>query len=453
MSSNLEDTANGSSGEGEQVSIQDALSMAVDLQRDGRIPEAAYIYLQILAAVPDHIDALHLLGVAEHQVGRPELALKHISRALELAPDHADALSNRGNVHRSLRQMDEAEADYRRALVLRPQDPNTLNNLGSLLRARGDLEDAVATFREVIAVQPDHSAAWQNLGGTLQNLQRGAESLAAFREAARLAPESPDMYRDMGGALYFEGRYHDAAEMYRRCLALSPDDARAKHMLAACGVGDVPARASDAFVRALFDGYAPTFEASLARLDYRGPELVSEAVEAIAGDVPAQASVLDAGCGTGLCGPLLRPRAGRLVGVDLSSGMVALARDRAVYDELVVEELTSHLGAHNRSYDIIASADTFEYFGDLREVLAAAASAMRSRGALVFTVERAGPEEAKPGYRLNPHGRYSHTRAYVAETLGQVGLLAVDIREVQLRKELHQWVAGYLVCARGPVLP
>jgi predicted TPR repeat methyltransferase len=261
------------------------------------------------------------------------------------------------------------------------------------------------------------------------------------------------MYRDMGGALYFEGRYHDAAEMYRRCLALSPDDARAKHMLAACGVGDVPARASDDFVRALFDGYAPTFEASLARLDYRGPALVSEAVEAIAGDVPAQASVLDAGCGTGLCGPLLRPRAGRLVGVDLSSGMVALARERAVYDELVVEELTRHLGAHNRSYDIIASADTFEYFGDLREVLAAAASAMRSRGALVFTVERAGPEEAKPGYRLNPHGRYSHTRAYVAETLGQVGLLAVDIREVQLRKELHQWVAGYLVCARGPVLP
>ncbi len=345
-------------GESATLSLADALALAVKSQREDRVADAANIYQQILAVVPDHVDALHFFGVAEHQVGRLEAALQLINRALALAPEHADALSNRGNVYRTLRRLDEAEADYRHALALRPDDPNTLSNLGTVLRARGDFEGAAATFREVIARKPDHAPAWQNLGGTLENMQRGAEALEAFREAVRLAPDSVDMFRDLGLALYTQGLFVEAAEMYHRCLALCPGDARARHLLAACTGEDAPARASDAYVRAEFDSFASTFDASLARLEYRGPALVAQAVDEIAGDLPPRPVVLDAGCGTGLCGPLLRERAGTLCGVDLSAAMVAQARDRGVYDELVVEELTSHLRRHVQTIDLVVSADT-----------------------------------------------------------------------------------------------
>lgn len=452
MSSNTEEREN-PQGESETMSLEAALSLGVEKQREGRLKEAAYIYLQILAAVPDNVDALHLLGVAEHQAGCSESALKLIGRALALAPEHADALGNRGNVLQSLRRLDEAEADYRRALDLRPDDANTLSNLGTVLRARGDLEGAVAMFRKVIAHKPDHAPAWQNLGGALQTLERGPEALEAFREAARLAPESADMFVDLGAALYGDGRIQEAAEMYRRCLALSPNEARAKHLLAACGETSAPVRASDDYVRAVFDHYAPTFDTSLVRLEYRGPQLVAQAVDEIASVLPAKPVVLDAGCGTGLCGPLVRARAGVLVGVDLSAGMVALARERGVYDELVVEELTSYLRGHASSYDLIISADTLVYFGDLQEILVAAAAALRPGGALIFTLEYADPGEAPAGYRLNPHGRYSHTRGYVAELFADAGLVEPEIREISTRKESKQWVPGWLVRAQRPALP
>jgi len=252
----------------------------------------------------------------------------------------------------------------------------------------------------------------------------------------------------LGVALYAAGRLDEAIEMYRRCLALAPDDARARHLLAACTGQGVSARASDAYVRAEFDHFAPGFDHKLAGLEYRGPALVSQAVEEIAAELPPRPAMLDAGCGTGLCAPLVRARAAMLVGVDLSPAMVALARERGGYDELVVAELTQYLHEHARSYDLIISADTLVYFGELVEVVAAAARALRPGGALVFTLERAEPSEAKVGHRLNPHGRYSHTRDYVARVLGEAGLVDAVIREIASRKEMDQWVPGWLVRAR-----
>ena len=120
------------------------------------------------------------------------------------------------------------------------------------------------------------------------------------------------------------------------------------------------------------------------------------------------------------------------------------------YDELVVEELTAYLRRQARTSDLIVAADTLIYFGDLAEVMAAALGALRPRGALIFTLERAQAGEAKAGYRLGPHGRYSHTRDYVASVLGQAGFVDTVISEISSRKEAEQWVPGWLVRARMP---
>jgi len=432
------------------VSLAQALNLAVQTHREGRFDAAAQIYRQILDVVPDHVDALHFLGLSEHQAGHAQAALDFMNRALALAPDHADALSNRGNVYRTLRRLDEAEADYRRALAVRPDDFNALSNLGTVLHARGAWPEAVAAFRAVIARKPDHAPAWQNLGATLQSMQREQEAVEAFQQAVKLAPESVAMFRDLGVALGLAGRTREAAEMYRRCLILSPGDARAQHLLAGCTGQGAPSRASDDYVREEFDNFAANFDAKLAGLEYCGPTLVSEAAEEIAAELPPRAVVLDAGCGTGLCGPLLRPRAGTLLGVDLSPAMVAHARARGVYDELVVEELTSFLRKRARSCDLIVSADTLVYFGDLAEVMAAAACALRPGGCFVFTLERAQPDEAPTGFRIHPHGRYSHTRAYLARCLDEAGFVDPVIREVSTRKESEKWVPGWLARARTP---
>jgi predicted TPR repeat methyltransferase len=339
------------------------LAAAIKKHQEGQPEEAAKIYREILAASPDNVDALHFLGVAEHQLGHSDRALEHISRALAEMPDHPDALNNRGNILKKLGRLDEAERDYRRTLELRPGDPNTRNNLGTIQRERGDLAGAIATYREVIAAKPDHVPAWQNLGNTLGDLNRTQEALDAHYEAMRLAPQSADSYRYLGRILYAEGRLAEATDVYRRWLAIFPDDPRAQHFAAACTGKCVPSRASDDYVRAEFDGFASTFDGTLARLEYQAPRLVADEVARLYGHAEPRLAVIDAGCGTGLCGPLLRPRAAFMAGVDLSAAMIELARKRAVYDALVVAELTAYLlvmirSAHTRERTPTPSSGT-----------------------------------------------------------------------------------------------
>jgi SAM-dependent methyltransferase len=168
----------------------------------------------------------------------------------------------------------------------------------------------------------------------------------------------------------------------------------------------VPARASDAYVTSTFDAFAESFDAKLGKLQYRAPQLVADALARCAGEHCGHLVALDAGCGTGLCGPLIAPWVAHLTGVDLSAGMIERARGRGVYDELERAELTAYLERHPASFDLIVSADTLVYFGPLEQVLAAAAGALRPGGLLIFTAEEAaGGLPDKPPRPLQPPPR------------------------------------------------
>jgi predicted TPR repeat methyltransferase len=156
--------------------------------------------------------------------------------------------------------------------------------------------------------------------------------------------------------------------------------------------------------------------------------------------------VLDAGCGTGLCGPLVAPYARRLVGVDLSEGMLVHAKEKNIYHALMKAELTDYLHDNSEAFDLIVSADTLVYFGDLRSVLGAAARALRPNGLFVFTLEHMVGGEADVDYHLELHGRYSHARAYVERLLAAVRLLP-EIARAELRMESGAPVAGLVIRA------
>jgi predicted TPR repeat methyltransferase len=200
-----------------------------------------------------------------------------------------------------------------------------------------------------------------------------------------LLPYDGESYRRVGATLYALGRTEEAAAIYERWVAEEPENAVAQHMLAAASGKGVPARASDAFVQNTFDAFAASFDRVLGRLEYRAPAIVAEAVARLVGPPAATLEVLDAGAGTGLCGPLLRPYARRLVAIDLSPGMLEQARGRQlrtgkVYDDLETAELTAYMHAHAGAFDLIVSADTLVYFGDLGPAAAAAATALRPGG-------------------------------------------------------------------------
>ena len=433
--------------------LDGALRIAIEDHQQGRLTQAERRYRSILAAVPKHPDALHYLGVALHQQGRHDAALALIAQALAVAPDYIDARNNLGNVQKELGLAIDAEHSYRAVLAARPQFAPAWNNLGVVLKQQERYADAAAAYRTCLDLTPGFADCWINLGHALRALGEPEGAMSAYRKAIELAPQSLDAYRHLGQALVSCALYEQALDVYRAWQRQDPQDTAISHMIAALEGDTSPERASDTYVQGTFDRFASSFEDVLADLQYRAPSLCGELVEALLGKGEGAMAVLDAGCGTGLCAPVLQPYARVLDGVDLSPKMLELAAKRNSYRRLEAAELSAWLRANPASYDLIVSADTLCYFGALLEVVAHAAAALQPGGHLVFTLEETQEANEAPSFKLHPHGRYSHTEAYAREVLAQAGMMVLDMRRATLRVELGVPVAGLVIGARSSALP
>jgi predicted TPR repeat methyltransferase len=435
------------------LSVDEALALAIHIHRLGEYDDAEKLYRRILDVFPDNADATHFLGVLAHHRGRSEEAVELIRRSIALDPGTADRYNNLGNVLVECGRAAEAAEAYRNVLALQPGHADAWNNLGAALRSIGEFSESAAAYQKAIDLAPERVDAYNNMGNLLSARGQIKEAVAYYCKAITLTPNHPEAKRMLGIAYYTLGQIDAAAEVFQSWLGDEPDNPIARHMYAACSGRDVPERAPDDYVEATFDGFAASFDAKLGRLDYRAPELVAEAVARACGVASGTLDALDAGCGTGLCGPLIAPYVRHLIGVDLSAAMLDRARSRGVYNGLVKAELTEYLRGHRDAFDLIVSADTLVYFGDLGAVLQAAANALRAGGVLAVTVEEATDDVANGEYRINPHGRYSHSRRYVAQAAQAAGLEVEAIEAAVLRREGGAPVQGLVVTACKPVAP
>ncbi|MFZ4700607.1 MAG: tetratricopeptide repeat protein [Candidatus Methylumidiphilus sp.] len=430
---------------GKSALLDDSLSQAIKSHKEGNLSAAEKTYRAVLKSIPQQPDACNFLGVLLHQCGRSSEAIAFINRAIVAKPNYMDAYNNLGNVYKETGDLEKAKETYRKAINLSPDHSVALNNLGVVLKDLGEFEEAIASIQKAIALEPNRADFFHNLGNAYRKQGDLKKSAEACRQSIALQPYQADAYKSLWRTLYLARDFDEAAKVLKQWLEYDPDNAIAKHTYAAHMGGEwVPERASDDYVQQTFDNFAGSFDQVLERLDYRAPSLVARAVGDIHANPANELIVLDAGCGTGLCGPLLRPYAAKLMGVDLSPKMLAKAKGREVYDELIVAELVGYLEQHQSAFDMIVSADTLVYFGELMPFMQAAKNALMPGGHLVFTLEKS---EIGEDFKLNIHGRYSHVQSHVEQVLAQSGFRICLLENEVLRKESGQPVVGILVAA------
>ena len=291
----------------------------------------------------------------------------------------------------------------------------------------GDLlADRRADYAEMLFANGDHAAAAELMLGALE-----------------LAPEWVLGWFRAGEMQEAAGALKAAAEAWRMALKLDPDD-RAGARLKLELIGRAPASSAPpaAFVEALFDQYAPTFDSSLVeKLKYRVPELLSDAI-ARTGRVRFSQAI-DVGCGTGLMGERLRPICDFLDGIDISAAMLKKAEARGVYDRLTKADLQT-LELRAGQADLITAADVFLYVGALEGIVVKVAAALAPAGLFAFSVEE--NDNSEP-FRLRESRRYAHTRAYLEQVLRNSDLALVSLDEAVLRQDRNAPVEGLVVLA------
>jgi len=245
--------------------VLEALSLGLEHQRAGRLPEAEGVYRAVLTANPDNADALHLLGVIACQTGKAEAGVALVQQAIRLRPTvaqfhntlgnaltslrrleearfafewalnldagFAEALVNLGNLLQELNQPEDAVARYRRALELRPDLPQIHNNLGNALRRMGQLEDAISFFRQALRLNQEYAEAYVNLAAAALAAGLQDEAVHCCQQAIRLNPLLPAAHSNFAAVLLAQGRFETAASASREALRLAPDYPEAHHNL------------------------------------------------------------------------------------------------------------------------------------------------------------------------------------------------------------------------------
>jgi len=202
----------------------------------------------------------------------------------------------------------------------------------------------------------------------------------------------------------------------------------------------------------IFDHFAESYDQKLAHLGNNGPEIIAEALQILGLPADGSRDILDAGCGTGLCAPYLRPYARHLHGLDLSIPMLEKCRAKDSFDLLTRTDLAVRDTFPQGDFDLAVSGDVLVYFGALDTVFANIFDILRPGGRFIFTVEEAPTPAPARGYGYTPSGRNHHSEGYIRDVLARTGFGTVDLMHRDtLRFEFGNPIAGLAMSACKPV--
>jgi predicted TPR repeat methyltransferase len=282
------------------------------------------------------------------------------------------------------------------------------------LQLKGDLAAAADLLLQATELAPGFASAWFTLGEIRERLSDRDAAIAAFRKAQMADPDD-----------------RHGASLRLMLLGVEPLSAM-----------------PTAYVRALFDQYAPKFETALVDdLFYRGPALLFKAVLASRAAIRKPAffkRAIDLGCGTGLAATAFAAHVDHFIGIDLSPRMIERARATGLYAQLEVADMLEGLrGRPGASADLVLAADAMVYVADLVPLLREISRVLTVGGLLAFTVETHGGE----GVILGEGLRYAHGAGYVRAAIDAAGLSLLRLENLSARNEDNTPVPGLVAVA------
>lgn len=381
-------------------------NLGLALSKNGKIFEAIEAYKTLLQQVPNHFAGRYLLAITLMQQENYESAIEQFLKIENEHPFHFETQSNLATAYLKIGKMIESKNHYLKAIELRPEDIQILFNLGVIYMQQGEVDHAIQFYQRAVQINPDLFELQNNLGVAFLAKDHIGFALKHFREALRIQPLNESIAYTV-----------NALSQNQKLLSAPPD-----------------------YIQSLFDAYADHYDAHLLNaLDYKIPNVFQKMLTPFLPN-EKKLDILDIGCGTGLTGMLFKTHAQTLTGVDLSSKMIDVAREKQIYDVLIVNNLSTFLENKIEHFDVILAGDVLVYMGDLDHLFSLINSALRPSGLFIFNTEQGENEN----YKMNQSGRFSHQRTYLEKCASDHQFKIISYQKSITRLQNRKPVYGHV---------
>lgn len=376
------------------------------LQQD-KLVDAEKHFQSVLAIDEEHLETLNNMGVICLKKSEPQQAVEYFAKVLALDDEYLDARSNIAATFLQNDRYPQAIRQYKEYLKLKPDNLEANYNIAVAFMSLGHLEDAIRHYQIVIEHNPQHANAEANLGAIYLRLEQ----------------------RD------------NAVEHFQKALEIDPNNPSVQYMLRALRGDKGLSKTPSEYIKNLFDNYAIQYDQHLVeRLHYQIPLHLRNILKEACGQESAEWNIVDLGCGTGLSGEEFKDYSKHIIGVDLSDKMIAVAKQKNIYDELVSKNISEYLEDTKEKFDLIIAADVFGYIGELESIFKLCKKALSSEGLFTFSVEKT----LQQPFELKSTARFAHSLEYIQELAQKTGFNIVKWQEVTARVQNEKPLGAYV---------
>ncbi len=387
----------------------------------------------VIALHPEHLDAHFYLGVlyldAQHLV-EAENAFQTV---LSLNNEHVFSLTNLGVIALKHEQHQLAIDYFTKALAFDPSNVEARNNMAATFIHHDRYENALTHYCLLLEHDPNNSEYLYNSGVAQMALGHLTEAITLFEQVLQYNTQHFAALNNLAAIQIRLGHRQEAITLLQRAVTANPSDTASQFMLnALIGKNKKPTPCSD-YIHNLFNNYALYYDQHMqGSLNYNLPFSIITALNQLG--FTHFKHTLDLGCGTGLSGLVVRNASEHLTGVDIAEKMLAQAREKHIYDDLIEAELLSYLQDHATQYDLIIAADVLPYSGDLQPLFSVIKQHLTSKGLFVFSIEISQSEY----WELQDSARFCHHPDYIQQLCVQEQLNVLHQEKLVARQQNTQ---------------
>lgn len=218
----------------QQLSLPQALQVAIAQHRAGQLDTAEELYRKIIAAEPRIADAQHLLGAIFYQRGRLPEALDQVNLAIQIQPGQSFYYNTRGRIYLGLGKIDDALEDLQKAVDLEPQNAEAHFNLAETFMLRGEVAKATAAYHRALTLRPIYAEANAGFGNALRAQGDLGAALPYYQLATSLQPQNAAFAQNLALAFHMLGHLDLAIPRYEALVEQHPDLLEPRLNLAGC---------------------------------------------------------------------------------------------------------------------------------------------------------------------------------------------------------------------------